>query len=58
MALGRVVERFGAPWDALRLLFGFADDFRGSSRLGKIALLRDEPAADGPPRGSAQAALL
>lgn len=29
--------------DALRLLFGFADDFRGSSRPGRIALLRDEP---------------
>jgi transcriptional regulator with XRE-family HTH domain len=30
--------------DAVRLLFGFADDFRGSSRAGRIALLRDEPA--------------
>jgi len=29
--------------DALRLLFGFADDFRGSSRPGKIALLQAEP---------------
>ena len=29
--------------DALRLLFGFADDFRGSSRPGKIALLHTEP---------------
>jgi transcriptional regulator with XRE-family HTH domain len=30
--------------DAVRLLFGFADDFRGSSRAGRIALLREEPA--------------
>jgi len=29
------------------LLFGFADDFRGSSRPGRIALLSDEP----PPTG-------
>lgn len=28
---------------ALRLLFGFADDFRGSSRAGRIALIADEP---------------
>lgn len=34
--------------DALRLLFGFADDFRGSSRPGRIALLADEP----PPTGA------
>lgn len=33
--------------DAIRLLFEFADDFRGSSRPGKIELLRDEP----PPTG-------
>jgi len=33
--------------DALRLLYGFADDFRGSSRPGQIALLADEP----PPTG-------
>jgi transcriptional regulator with XRE-family HTH domain len=32
---------------ALRLLFGFADDFRGSSRPGRVALLRNEP----PPTG-------
>lgn len=37
----------GDEQDALRLLFGFADDFRGSSRPGQIALLRDEP----PPTG-------
>jgi transcriptional regulator with XRE-family HTH domain len=33
--------------DALRLLFGFADDFLGSSRPGRIALVADEP----PPTG-------
>jgi transcriptional regulator with XRE-family HTH domain len=36
--------------DALRLLFGFADDFRASSRPGKIALLHEEP----PPTGDAR----
>lgn len=36
--------------DALRLLFGFADDFRGSSRPGRIALLRDEPPSTGDAR--------
>jgi len=36
--------------DALRLLFGFADDFRGSSRPGRIALLREDP----PPTGDAR----
>jgi transcriptional regulator with XRE-family HTH domain len=36
--------------DALRLLFGFADDFRGSSRPGRIALLRDEPPGTGDMR--------
>jgi transcriptional regulator with XRE-family HTH domain len=36
--------------DALRLLFGFADDFRGSSRPGRIALLAQEP----PPTGDAR----
>ena len=39
--------RQGQERDALRLLFGFADDFRGSSRPGKIALLSEEP----PPTG-------
>ncbi len=33
----------GRENDAVRLLFGFADDFRGSSRPGRIALLADEP---------------
>jgi transcriptional regulator with XRE-family HTH domain len=37
----------GRERDALRLLFGFADDFRGSSRPGRIALMRGEP----PPTG-------
>lgn len=36
--------------DALRLLFGFADDFRGSSRPGKISLLHEEPPTTGDAR--------
>jgi transcriptional regulator with XRE-family HTH domain len=40
----------GRERDALRLLFGFADDFRGSSRAGKLELLRREP----PPTGDAR----
>lgn len=40
----------GRERDALRLLFGFADDFRGSSRPGAIALIGDEPAATGDSR--------
>jgi transcriptional regulator with XRE-family HTH domain len=36
--------------DAVRLLFGFVDDFRGSSRPGRIALLHEEPAATGDAR--------
>jgi transcriptional regulator with XRE-family HTH domain len=40
----------GRERDALRLLFGFADDFRGSSRAGRLALMRDEP----PPTGDAR----
>jgi transcriptional regulator with XRE-family HTH domain len=42
--------RRGCERDALRLLFGFADDFRGSPRPGRIALLREEP----PPTGDAR----
>jgi transcriptional regulator with XRE-family HTH domain len=42
--------REGRERDAPRLLFGFADDFRGSSRPGRIALLRDEPPATGDVR--------
>jgi transcriptional regulator with XRE-family HTH domain len=40
----------GEEQDALRLLFGFADDFRGSSRAGQIALLQAAPAPTGDPR--------
>jgi transcriptional regulator with XRE-family HTH domain len=40
----------GHEQDALRLLFGFADDFRGSSRPGRIALLRDAPPGTGDAR--------
>lgn len=40
----------GEEDDALRLVFGFADDFRGSSRPGRIALLREEPPPTGAPR--------
>jgi len=36
--------------NAIRLLFGFADDFRGSSRPGRIALIAAEPASTGDPR--------
>lgn len=39
--------RQGRERDALRLIFGFADDFRGSSRAGRHELLREEP----PPTG-------
>jgi transcriptional regulator with XRE-family HTH domain len=51
--LARTIEgdlERGRERDALRLLFGFADDFRGSSRPGRISLLRDEP----PPTGDAR----
>jgi transcriptional regulator with XRE-family HTH domain len=37
----------GEEQNALRLLFGFADDFRGSPRPGRIALIATEP----PPTG-------
>ena len=40
----------GHEQGALRLLFGFADDFRGSSRPGRIALIEDEPPDTGDPR--------
>lgn len=36
--------------DALRLLFGFAEDFRGSSRAGRVVLLRDTPPDTGDAR--------
>ena len=37
----------GEEQNAVRLLFGFADDFRGSSRPGRGALITDEPASTG-----------
>lgn len=40
----------GREDDALRLIFGFADDFRGSSRAGGIALLAEEPSPTGAAR--------
>lgn len=42
--------RQGLERDALRLLFGFADDFRGSSRAGRLHLIGDEPTPTGDPR--------
>lgn len=36
--------------DALRLIFGFADDFRGSSRAGKLELIAQNPPSTGDPR--------
>jgi transcriptional regulator with XRE-family HTH domain len=51
--LGQTIEADlaqGREQDALRLLFGFADDFRGSSRAGQIALLHEEPAPTGDAR--------
>lgn len=42
--------RHGREQDALRMIFGFADDFRGSSRPGRIALLEDEPPTTGDRR--------
>lgn len=40
----------GSEQDATRLLFGFADDFHGSSRPGKISLISEEPALTGDVR--------
>ncbi len=40
----------GNEHDAARLLFGFADDFRGSSRPGRIGLIHDEPPSTGDAR--------
>jgi transcriptional regulator with XRE-family HTH domain len=40
----------GDEQNAIRLLFGFADDFRGSSRPGRVALIAAEPASTGDPR--------
>jgi len=40
----------GREQDAVRLMFGFADDFRGSTRPGQIALIEDKPPATGDVR--------
>lgn len=51
--LARTIQEdleLGHEQDALRLLFGFADDFRGSSRPGRIALLEDVPPGTGDGR--------
>jgi len=40
----------GDDQSAIRLLFGFADDFRGSSRAGRLSLIEDEPAPTGDAR--------
>ena len=40
----------GEEQNAIRLLFGFADDFRGSPRPGRIALIAAEPPATGARR--------
>jgi transcriptional regulator with XRE-family HTH domain len=40
----------GEEQNATRLLFGFADDFRASSRPGRGALIVDEPTSTGDPR--------
>jgi hypothetical protein len=42
--------RAGEEKGAVRLLFGFADDFRGSSRPGRVALIREDPPPTGDPR--------
>jgi transcriptional regulator with XRE-family HTH domain len=51
--LSRTIEQDlegGREQDALRLLFGFADDFRGSSRPGAIELIAESPAPTGDAR--------
>jgi len=40
----------GEEQNAIRLIFGFADDFRGSSRPGRRALIAVEPPSTGDPR--------
>jgi hypothetical protein len=40
----------GEEQNAVRLLFGFADDIRGSSRPGRIALIAPVPSTTGDPR--------
>jgi len=41
---------------AMRLIFGFADDFRGSSRPGQIALIEERPGPTGEARFDAMLA--
>lgn len=41
----RVDLEAGDEQGAIRLLFGFVDDFRGSGRPGKVALVAQEPAS-------------
>jgi len=51
--LARTIEqdlKDGREQDALRLLFAFADDFRGSSRPGAIELIAEKPPATGDSR--------
>jgi transcriptional regulator with XRE-family HTH domain len=48
----------GDEQNAIRRLFGFADDFRGSSRPGRIALIAVEPALTGAPRFDAALAAI
>jgi transcriptional regulator with XRE-family HTH domain len=51
--LARTIEQDledGREQDALRLLFAFADDFRGSSRPGAIELIAEKPSATGDSR--------
>lgn len=40
----------GKEQDATRLLFGFADDFRGSTRPGRVWLISEEPQRTGDVR--------
>jgi transcriptional regulator with XRE-family HTH domain len=48
----------GDEQGALRLLFGFADDFRGSPRPGKVALIAGEPPSTGDARFDAAIAAI
>ena len=40
----------GAQEDALRLIYGFVDDFRGSPRAGKLELIAERPGTTGDRR--------
>ena len=48
----------GAAIGAIRLLFGFADDFRGSSPPGQAALIANEPEPTGDARFDAALAAM